>query len=148
MWCSHRCSSDDFDSRFNERSESRFVASELRLEVGAKIPAAYAVDGLRTKNLMDLEVMAFKAVGRSRHVEAPYARAFLTDFVDRFVEALDQVVDPVTQRQCVLLAQALEVTDFESVRLEHRYHRADLLEFAVGKDVTLDEIGRASCTER
>src|ERR1035438_9205418 len=114
MWRSHRRSAYLFDSRFNERSESRFVVSELRLEVGAKVPAAFAVDGLRTKNLMDLEVMAFKAVGRSRHVEAPYARAFLADFVDRFVESLDQVGDPVTQRQCVVLAQALDATHCES----------------------------------
>src|ERR1700722_21013531 len=43
------------------------------------------------------------------------------------------------------------MANFETVCLEHRDHRADFMEFAVGKDVTLDErtsdLGRSTHPE-
>ena len=45
----------------------------------------------------------------------------------------------MTQRERVVLAQTLEMTNLETVRLEHRHHGADLVELAVGKDVALHE---------
>ncbi len=51
----------------------------------------------------------------------------------------------------VVLAQALEVADFETVRLEHRDQCADFMKLAVGKDVAFDEgtavLGGSACTQ-
>jgi len=120
---------------------------ELGLEIRPQLPAALTVHGLGTKYLVDFEVVSFEAVGRTRHVETPDAGTLFSDLPDGLVETLRQVGDPVAQRECVMLAKALEVTDLETVGLEHRDHRADLLELAVGKDVALDE-GLRSWTVR
>src|SRR5665213_61334 len=88
---------------------------------------------------MDLKMVAFEAVGRTRHVETPHSGTFFADFFDGLVESLDQVRDPVTKRECIVLAKTLKVTYLKSVGLKHRDHGADLVEFSVGEDVTLHE---------
>src|ERR1035437_8942479 len=80
--------------------------------------------------------MTLKAHGRTGHVEPPHAGAFDA----HFFESLAEIVDPSSQGDRVVLAQAFEVAHFKAVRLEHRHQRADFVKFTVGKDVTIDEL--------
>src|ERR1700691_6208283 len=92
---------------------------ELRFEIRSQFPATLTVHALGAKYLMDLEMVSFESVRRAGHVETPHACALFTDLIHRFVETLDQVGNPVTQREPVVLAKTFKVTDFESVGLEH-----------------------------
>jgi hypothetical protein len=85
-------------------------------------------------------MVTLESHGRAGHVQAPDSSALDSYFVRGLVEALDQIVNPATQRERVVLAQALQMTHFKAVRLEHRDHGAHFLQLPVGEDVALDEL--------
>jgi hypothetical protein len=89
--------------------------------------------------LVNLEVVALEGYGRSRHVQSPNASAFKPNFFNGLVEALHKIAHPVTKSDRVVLAEALEVANFKAVRLEHRHEGSYFVQFAIGKDVAIDE---------
>jgi hypothetical protein len=76
---------------------------------------------------VNLEVVTLKADRGSGHVETPNARPFGTDFLNGFVETLDEIVDPPPQGEGVVLAKTLDVAHFKAVRLEQPDQRAHLV---------------------
>src|SRR6516162_654522 len=77
--------------------------------------------------------------GRRRHVEPPDSCSRRASRPYRRVPVRLQVGHPRAEREAVVLAQALDVTNLEPDVLHDRDDRADLVEFAVGEHVTIDE---------
>ena len=82
---------------------------------------------------------ASKLIAEAGHVEPPDAGAARTDIGDRGVPVRLEVAHPLPEREVVVLAQALDVPHLEARSLHLRNHRADLVQFAVGEHVAVDE---------
>jgi len=64
-------------------------------------------------------------MGRSGNVQAPHTVDFFIDKAERFVVTRFQPTKPLAQRKHIMLAQILDVADFEPRRFcggEHDWH--------------------------
>ena len=99
--------------------------------------------GCRTRldpeRLVELQAVVVESVDRARHVQQPDPRSALADEPHRLVPLLLEVRDPVPQCLRVVLAQVLDVADFEPDALHCRNRVGEVDEFAVGEHVPADE---------
>src|SRR5579875_1983931 len=79
---------------------------------------------------------------RAGHVELPGPGALAADEADGAIPGGAEVVDPVAQRERVVLAQRLDVTDLERLMLHRPDDPRERLKLAVGEDVARDERAR------
>ena len=95
---------------------------------------------------MYLDATVFKAQCAADHVELPDAGSTLADFGNGLVPVTLEVGNPRSQRQCVMLSQALDVTYLKPRVLHGRHDRSDRMEFLVGPGrSTVRNFSKYSC---
>src|ERR1041385_152016 len=77
--------------------------------------------------------------GRSE-VEPPDSEYRFADQADRVLLARLQALQPMAEREDVMLAQALEITALQPCTVRGSDHLSQLGQLAVGKHVTLEEL--------
>ena len=88
---------------------------------------------------MQLNGVQIESQSRRRHVQAPDPCRAQARFGNRLIPVRFQVVAPVLEGECVVLAEVLLVPDLEA-RIVHRAHDVPRpRELAIGKDVAVDE---------
>src|SRR5437667_288301 len=76
----------------------------------------------REQRLMNCKLPAPKAVGRAGKIKTPYPVCCFVDEAESFVMVRFQSVKPMAQRERVMFAQILHITDFEVSRLRSAQH--------------------------
>ena len=106
---------------------------------GPERQAAHAPVGQDCEHLVHLKASRFESERGARHVQVPDARPRAPRLGNRLVPRVFQILNPPTEREWVVLAQALEMTNLEAGRLDAGDDSADLLQLAVGEDVAVHE---------
>jgi hypothetical protein len=96
--------------------------------------------GLREERLNDSDAADVEAMRGGRHVESPHAICWLTDERHRFPTSGLEAANPVTQREDVMLAQALDVAQLEPASLGAPDDRGGRCKLAIREDVSVDEL--------
>src|SRR5258708_22351043 len=107
--------------------------------VGTQWKPARSVVLADCEHLVDLRTRGFEVQRRRRHVQAPNARPPGSDLRDGSGPHRFEIAHPGPQRECVVLAQALDVPGLEIGALHPRAHAPDFVQLAVGEHITVDE---------
>src|SRR4029453_11343505 len=122
-----------------DRTASRSALQRAVLEPRTERQPGPTAVGPNPEDLVHLHPAGLEVQRRGRHVQAPDARPAGADLGDGLVPTFLEVAHPRPERERVVLAQALEVTDLEPGALHRRDDAADLVQLAVGEDVAIDE---------
>src|SRR4051794_3752365 len=116
-----------------------FIHKEAGLEPGAQGYAGFAVGAVRrdldAQDLVQLDPAGDEPEPGCGHVQPPDSRLPRADLTDGLVPVRLEIGAPVPQREGVVLAEVLLVTDLETVVLHRGRDRPHALQLTVREDV-------------
>src|SRR5262249_15984187 len=89
--------------------------------------------------LVDIEAAGMESIGRSSKKESPGTVNYLIRDTEYLIGMRFQTTHPVPQRERVMLAQALHITDLEAGLLRNAECCADRHELQAGENVAIGE---------
>ncbi len=95
---------------------------------------------MRAEHLVDAGPARLETVAGGAQIKAPDPGALLASQPDRLLEVLIEALRPVAQRLGVVAVQVLDMQGLQAGALQREQHPREVLDLAVGKDVTVGEV--------